>query len=319
LRGGACTTFAYAAGMDASLSCLIVGCGYLGLRLACGAQAQRHVSGLVRSAASEAALRAADIPALRVDLDTACDPATRLAIASAAHAAAVVYLAPPPDTGVSDPRLQNFLDCLDESRLPAVLVYISTTGVYGNAGGATVDEATPVAPGTDRAHRRVAAERGVQSWCSAHGVRCVILRVPGIYGPWRLPLERLQRREPALRPEDAGPGNRIHVDDLATAILLCCDRAAATGIYNVTDGDHSSSTQYLQATAAAAGLAPPPLVAMAEARERIPAGMLSFLLESRRVDNRRLRQELKLNLRYPTLAAGVRASLLEMRQDDPGT
>ena len=110
----------------------------------------------------------------------------------------------------------------------------------------------------------------------------------------------------------------VHVDDLATAILLCCDRAAATGIYNVTDGDHSSSTQYLQLAAAAAGLAPPPLVSMAEARERIPAGMLSFLLESRRVDNRRLRQELGLQLRYPTLAAGVRASLDEMRQPDQG-
>jgi nucleoside-diphosphate-sugar epimerase len=319
MRGGACTTFAYAAGMDASLSCLIVGCGYLGLRLARCAQAQRHVSGLVRSAASEAALRAASIPALRVDLDTPCDPAMRLAIVDAAHGAAVVYLAPPPDTGTTDPRVQNFLGWLDESRLPAVFAYISTTGVYGDAGGATVDETTPVAPGTDRARRRVAAERAVQSWCSTHRVRCVILRVPGIYGPWRLPLERLQRHEPALRPEDAGPGNRIHVDDLAAAVLLCCDEAAATGIYNVTDGDHSSSTQFLQATAVAAGLAPPPLVSMAEARERIPAGMLSFLLESRRVDNRRLRHELGLGLRYPTLAAGVRASLLEMRQDDQRT
>jgi nucleoside-diphosphate-sugar epimerase len=199
-----------------------------------------------------------------------------------------------------------------------VFVYISTTGVYGDAAGGLVDETTPVAPGTDRARRRVAAEGAAQSWCAAHGVRCVILRVPGIYGPQRLPLERLQRREPALRPEDAGPGNRIHVDDLVAAILLCCDSAAATGIYNVTDGDHSSSTQYLQLAAAAAGLAPPPLVSMAEARERIPAGMLSFLLESRRVDNRRLRQELGLQLRYPTLAAGVRASLDEMRQPDQG-
>ncbi len=304
--------------MDASLSCLIVGCGYLGSRLARRAKGQRHVSGLVRSAASEAALQAAGMPALRVDLDAACDPAARATIASAAQAAAVVYLAPPPDTGTADPRVQNFLDCLDRTRPPAVFVYISTTGVYGDAAGALVDETTPVAPGTDRARRRVAAERAVQSWCAARGVRCVILRVPGIYGPQRLPLERLQRREPALRPEDAGPGNRIHVDDLVAAILLCCDHAAATGIYNVTDGDHSSSTQYLQLTAAAAGLAPPPLVSMAEARERIPAGMLSFLLESRRVDNRRLRQELGLQLRYPTLAAGVRASLDEMQQQDQG-
>jgi nucleoside-diphosphate-sugar epimerase len=302
--------------MDAFLSCLIVGCGYLGLRLAQHARGQRQVTGVVRSAASEAALQAAGIPALRVDLDFAGDAATRAAIASAAQGTAVVYLAPPPDTGVTDPRLENFLACLDDTRAPAVLVYISTTGVYGDTGGAVVDETTPVAPGTDRARRRVAAERTVQSWCAARAVRCVILRVPGIYGPRRLPLERLQRREPALRPEDAGPGNRIHVDDLVATVLLCCDRPDATGIYNVIDGDHSSSTQYLQLTAAAAGLAPPPLVSKAEARERIPAGMLSFLLESRRVDNRRLRQELGLQLRYPTLAAGVRASLAEMQQED---
>jgi nucleoside-diphosphate-sugar epimerase len=304
--------------MDASLSCLIVGCGYLGMRLARCAREQRRVAGLVRSAASDADLQAAGIPALRVDLDAAVDPAARARIASAAQAAAVVYLAPPPDTGTADPRVQNFLDCLDDTRPPAVFVYISTTGVYGDAAGAVVDETTPVAPGTDRARRRVAAEQAVQSWCAARRVRCVILRVPGIYGPQRLPLERLQRREPALRPEDAGPGNRIHVDDLVAAILRCCDHAAATGIYNVTDGDHSSSTQFLQLTAAAAGLAPPPLVSKAEARERIPAGMLSFLLESRRVDNRRLRQELGLQLRYPTLTAGVHASLAEMQQEDQG-
>jgi nucleoside-diphosphate-sugar epimerase len=319
MHGGARSTFAYAAGMDAAQSCLIVGCGYLGLRLAQYARGQRHVTGVVRSAASEAALRTAGIPTLRVDLDAACDPAMRATIASAAQAAAVVYLAPPPDTGATDPRVQHFLACLDDTRAPAVLVYISTTGVYGDAAGALVDETTPVAPGTDRARRRVAAESTAKSWCASRGVRCVILRVPGIYGPQRLPLERLQRREPALRPEDAGPGNRIHVDDLVSAILLCCDQVAATGIYNVTDGDHSSSTQYLQLTATAAGLAPPPLVSKAEARERIPAGMLSFLLESRRVDNRRLRQELGLQLRYPTLAAGVRASLAEMQQQDRDT
>jgi nucleoside-diphosphate-sugar epimerase len=304
--------------MDAALSCLIVGCGYLGMRLARCAQETRRVCGLVRSPASEAALRSAGIPVLRVDLDTACDAGTHAAIATAAQAAAVVYLAPPPDTGVTDPRLQNFLAWLDGTRPPAVLVYISTTGVYGDAGGGVVDETTAVAPGTDRARRRVAAEQSAQDWCVRHGVRCVILRVPGIYGPQRLPLERLRRREPVLRPEDAGPGNRIHVDDLVAATLLCCDQAAATGIYNVTDGDHSSSTQYLQLTAAAAGLAPPPLVSRAEARERIPPAMLSFLLESRRVDNRRLRQELGLQLRYPTLAAGVRASLDEMTQEGTG-
>ena len=141
----------------------------------------------------------------------------------------------------------------------------------------------------------------------------MILRVPGIYGPGRLPLERLQRHEPALREADAGPGNRIHVDDLVAAIVAAIDRPSAQGVYNVTDGDYSSTTAYLQLTAAVAGIEPPALLSRAEASAKIPAGMLFFLLESRRVDNRRLLADLGLRLQYPTLQSGVLASFAEMR------
>jgi nucleoside-diphosphate-sugar epimerase len=193
------------------------------------------------------------------------------------------------------------------------MVYISTTGVYGDAAGAMVDETTPVAPGTDRARRRVAAERAVQSWCAAREVRCAILRVPGIYGPQRLPLERLQRREPALRPEDAGPGNRIHVDDLVTACAAALERPAH-GVFNVSDGNPATTTEFLQRTAALAGLPAPPLVAFAEATGRISSGMLAFLRESRRVDNRRMRQELGCEPRYANLDDGIAASLAEQQE-----
>ena len=130
---------------------------------------------------------------MRIDLDATPDPALRAVLAAAADRAAVVYLAPPPDSGTTDPRLATFLAQIEDVT-PAVFVYISTTGVYGNAGGALVDEFTPVAPSNDRSRRRVAAECTAQAWCAARGVRCVILRVPGIYGPDRLPLERLRRR-----------------------------------------------------------------------------------------------------------------------------
>jgi nucleoside-diphosphate-sugar epimerase len=142
----------------------------------------------------------------------------------------------------------------------------------------------------------------------------VILRVPGIYGPDRLPLERLRRREPALCEADAGPGNRIHVDDLVAAIVAAVDRPSARGVFNVTDGDYSSTTAYLQLTAMVAGIQPPPLISKAAAQEQIPAGMLSFLLESRRVDNHRMLADLGLQLRYPTLQSGVLASFAEMRR-----
>jgi nucleoside-diphosphate-sugar epimerase len=299
--------------MDAALSCLIVGCGYVGLRLARRESARRPLLALVRSGTSEAALQAAGVHALRIDLDADADPALRSALAGAADHAAVVYLAPPPDTGTTDPRLEALLAQI-EGATPAVFVYISTTGVYGDAGGALVDEDSPTLPANDRGRRRVAAESSTQAWCATRGARCVILRVPGIYGPGRLPLERLQRREPALREDEAGPGNRIHVDDLVAAIVAAVDRPSAHGVFNVTDGDHASTTAYLQLTAAAAGIEAPVLISKAEARGKIPAGMLSFLLESRRVDNRRMLAGLGLQLQYPTLQSGVLASLAEMRQ-----
>jgi nucleoside-diphosphate-sugar epimerase len=299
--------------MDVALSCLIVGCGYVGSRLAGRESARRPLLALVRSGRSETDLQSAGVRTLRVDLDAARDPALHPVLAAAADHSAVVYLAPPPDSGTTDPRLATFLAQI-EGATPAVLVYVSTTGVYGDAGGALVDEFTPVAPSNDRSRRRVAAETTAQAWCTARGVRCVILRVPGIYGPNRLPLERLRRREPALREQDAGPGNRIHVDDLVAAIVAAVDHPSAQGVFNVTDGDHASTTAYLQLTAAVAGIEPPPLVSEAEAREKIPSGMLSFLLESRRVDNRRMLADLGLRLQYPTLESGVVASFAEMRQ-----
>jgi nucleoside-diphosphate-sugar epimerase len=246
---------------------------------------------------------------VRADLDA---PFAMDALAAAADRAAIAYLAPPPETGASDPRLERFLAALGGAR-PTVLLYISTTGVYGDTGGGMVTESSPVAPANDRSRRRVAAEGAAQGWCATRGVRCVVLRVPGIYGPHRLPLERLQRGEPALRPEDAGPGNRIHVDDLASACQAALERPV-NGVFNVTDGNPASTTEFVQRTAALAGLPPPPLVALADAAGRISPGMLAFLRESRRVDNRRMLEELHVTPRYAQLDDGIAASLAEMRE-----
>jgi nucleoside-diphosphate-sugar epimerase len=301
--------------MDALLSCLVVGCGYVGTRLARHESGRRPLLTLVRSGPSATELEAAGVPVVRLDLDATPAPALQASLSAAAAGAAVVYLVPPRDRGTTDPRLETFLSQLGEAT-PAALVYVSTTGVYGDTGGATVDERSPLAPANDRARRRVAAEATATAWCAARGVRCVVLRVPGIYGPHRLPLERLERGEPAIRPEDAGPGNRIHVDDLVASIVAAIDQPSAQGPYNVTDGDPSSTTAYLQATAAAAGLPAPKLVSRAEAVAHISPGMLAFLLESRRVDSRRLREELGVRLAYPDMQSGIRASLAEMRMED---
>lgn len=220
----------------------------------------------------------------------------------------VVYLVPPPSPGTTDPRLERFLAALPAA--PGRIVYVSTTGVYGDAGGATVTEETPPAPATDRARRRLAAETALRAWCEPRKVEWVILRVPAIYGPGRLPLARLLRNEPALAEADEGPGNRIHVEDLADiCVAALLQPQARNRIYNVGDGDHTTSTAFLSLVATLAGLPPPPQLPLNQLQAYKSNDALSFLDESRRVDTSRLRQELGFKLRYPTAEAGIRASL----------
>jgi nucleoside-diphosphate-sugar epimerase len=299
--------FAYASRMDQR--CLIAGCGYTGLRLARRLRPRWQVTALARSADAATALNAAGIATAQLDLDAIAAPG---ALAKVTDGAAIAYLVPPPDSGTSDPRLERFLAAVGPAR-PTVLLYMSTTGVYGDTRGAAVTEDSPAAPGNDRSRRRVAAESIARSWCEARGVRWVVLRVPGIYGPGRLPLERLQRGEPTLRPEDAGPGNRIHVEDLVTACVASLERPVQ-GVFNVSDGNPATTTEFLQRTAALAGLPAPPLVAFADAAGHISPGMLAFLRESRRVDNRRMRDELGVAPRYANLDDGIAASLAEQQE-----
>lgn len=283
--------------------CLIAGCGYTGARLARRLTALGTVLALARSQSHAEALAANGIPAMAVDLDGPFAMAIP-------NLDAIVYSVPPPSRGTEDPRLQRFLAGLGEAQ-PAVLVYLSTTGVYGDADGLPVDEDTPPEPGDDAGRRRLAAEETALAWCQARGTRCVVLRVSGIYGPHRLPLERLQSGEPVLWPEASTPGNRIHVDDLVEACVAALLGPAA-GRINVADGDHRSIGAFLELVARLAGLPPPRRVTRAEAMQEVSPGMLAYLLVSKRVVNRRLRDELGVSLRYADPEAGVRASLVEM-------
>jgi nucleoside-diphosphate-sugar epimerase len=217
---------------------------------------------------------------------------------------------PPAKGSDGDPRLERYLESLES--MPRRLIYLSTTGVYGDRAGAVVNEDTPTAPITARAARRVAAERTLRAWADARRVSWCILRVPGIYGPGRLPLERLRRGEPAVVPREATPGNRIHVADLVTACVAAGVAAAADGrIYNVTDGSEDSLTEYLLRVAEIAKLPAPPLVSRAHAERALSETSWSFLAESRRVDNRRMLDELGVALEFHDLDAGIRASLGE--------
>jgi nucleoside-diphosphate-sugar epimerase len=220
---------------------------------------------------------------------------------------AVLHCAPPPQTGEGDTRTANLLAALKSRRiLPTRFVYISTSGVYGDCGGALVDEARAVNPQSARAKRRVHAEEQLALWCTLHRIALVVLRAPGIYAADRLPLERLRARTPTLRDQDDIYTNHIHAEDLAGICARALEHDAPAGTYNASDDTQLKTGEWFDLVADRAGLPRPPRIARSEAAERMPPGLRSFLNESRRLDNGRLKRVLGTRLRYPTVHEGLR-------------
>jgi nucleoside-diphosphate-sugar epimerase len=287
---------------------LIVGCGDIGRRVGrLLSAAGRKVVGVVAGEDSAAKLKEAGIRPLVANLN---DPDELHALPTAG--ALVFYFAPPPGGGITDPKVRNFCAAATGTGAPQRLVYISTSGVYGDRGGATVTEETPANPQTSRAKRRYAAEQTLLRWGAEQGVAVIILRVTGIYGPGRIPLSRLLDGHPLLCLEESAPTNRIHADDLAQVCVVAAEKGDAGEIFNVSDGHPSTMTEYFLAVAELAGLPRPPLVSMEEARRVMTPLMLSYLGESRRMDNSRMLKRLGVKLRYPTLAEGLPASFAEV-------
>ena len=226
------------------------------------------------------------------------------------EAVAILHCAPPPGTGTADTRTAHLFAALAKGRiLPARVVYVSTSGVYGDCGGARVDELRAVRPQTDRARRRVDAECQLARWCSERGVVLVILRVPGIYAADRLPLERLRVGTPALRAEDDVYTNHVHADDLAAIAVSALGEGAPAGIYNASDDSEIRMGDWFDLVAERAGLPRPPRIARSEAAGRLAPELLSFMSESRRLANRRMKEGLGVRLQYPTVFEGVPRSL----------
>jgi nucleoside-diphosphate-sugar epimerase len=286
----------------------IVGCGYTGFKVA---QRERErgarVRALVRAPDNAVRLRAVGIEPVPGDLDDRASLALpRL------DGAIVYYFVPPPAHGVDDPRLQALLDAIDPQGQPGRLVLLSTTGVYGDCAGMWIDEEHPANPQTERARRRLAAEQSLRAWAHRRGVPFAILRVAGIYGPGRLPIERLQRGTSVLREAESPWSNRVHVDDLVAACLAAADHGSSARVYNISDGHPTTMTDYFNRVADACGLPRPPQISMAQARRTLSAEMLSYLAESRRLDNTRMRTELAVALCYLTLVDGLRACTQQM-------
>ena len=291
---------------------LIVGYGDVGVRVARTLVPHVRLMALVRGAVDAPSAGAGTPPPdgdvtsvlkLRGDLD---EPASLQRLAGiATH---VVHLAPPPGQGAGDPRTAALVRALARRTPPQALVYASTSGVYGDHAGAWVTESSPLRPATPRAARRVAAERHVRDFGRQSGVRASVLRIPGIYAPDRAngtPRTRLLAGTPVLDAADDVYTNHVHADDLARACVLALWRGRPLRVLNANDDRQLKMGEYFDLAADLYGLARPPRVSRAWAREHMSPISLSFMSESRRLDNTRLKRELGLRLRYATPHTGL--------------
>jgi nucleoside-diphosphate-sugar epimerase len=275
---------------------LIVGCGDIALRLVPLLRPRYRLFGLVRDASRREILRRAGIIPVAGDLD---DRASLFRAAGIAHA--VIHLAPPPNAGTDDPRTRNLLAALSRASLPERLIYISTSGVYGDCRGALLNETRPCHPQTPRASRRVDAEIRIRAWAERNRVAASILRVPGIYAADRLPLERLRAGTPAISAEQDGYTNHIHADDLARIIVATLRRGGANRVYHASDDSDIKMGDYFDMLADAFALPRPPRLPRDQVELAVSPALWSFMNESRRLVNGRMKQELGVSLRYPTV------------------
>ncbi|MEL0162929.1 MAG: NAD-dependent epimerase/dehydratase family protein [Halieaceae bacterium] len=281
---------------------VFMGCGYVGRQVAAREVMDGgSVEAIVRTDESASRLNATGIHASVGDLEAGIPRHLKLG-----HKV-VYWFAPPQPDGVQDRRIRNFLGSMDDRHgLPHRVVLISTTGVYGDCQGDWVTEDRERRPQTGRAHRRVDAEDVVRNWCGANNITLAVLRVPGIYGEGKLPLERIRQQRPVLAPEFCPWSNRVHVEDLISACLLAARIPTPAAAYNISDGHPSTMTDFFFKVADAAGLERPPSLDLEKAKKFLSAEMQSYLDESKRIDNRLMRDHLGVRVQFPTLDAGLR-------------
>ena len=289
---------------------LLIGCGDIARRLMPLLVGRYHLFALLRHREEAAHWRAMGATPLIGDLD---QPATLRRLAGVAEI--VIHLAPPPNMGEVDQRTRHLLAALAQpgQRPPQQIVYISTSGVYGDCQGALVSETRRPNPQTARARRRLDAETVLRDFARRERTCVSILRVPGIYASDRLPLERLQRQLPALHPDEDVYTNHIHADDLARVIIATLRFGRPSRRYNVADNSALKMGEYFDAVADHFHLPRPPRLTRSEIESRLTPLQVSFLRESRRLDNTRLKHELHWQAHYPDVLAGLATMIL-----DPG-
>jgi len=281
---------------------LIIGCGDVALRAVARLLPAFHIYALTHTPERAQSLRALGVTPIVGDLDQAH---TLQKLAGLAHC--IMHFAPPQNSGEFDRRTHNLLSALDKGEmLPQRLVYISTTGVYGHCEGSWVDETHRTQPATARAKRRLSAESQLREWGIRRGVTVSILRVPGIYSQSRLPLQRLRNGTPTLIAAEDSYTNHIHAEDLARMAAAAIYRGKPGRVYNAADDSDIKMGDWFDLLATRHNLPHPKRITRAEAQTQMPENLLSFLNESRRVSNKRVKRELRVKLAYPDVDAGTR-------------
>lgn len=281
---------------------VIIGCGDIGTRVA-RYYLDRDVTvhALVRSDKSLKRLQSVGIMASQADLSDT------FKLDFNTDNSQLYFFAPPPPQGTVDTHSANLIAAMQAAgQSPSRLVYISTTGVYGDCQGRWINEDEPVKPAADRARRRLDAEQQLDKWAQKSGTEVIILRVAGIYGPGKLPLARLRKGLPVIRESEAPFTNRIHSADLVKMAIAAMQRGQAGAIYHGCDGQPGTMSDYFKQVARKAGLPEPVEISLAEGEKTLSAGMMSYMRESRRLSNTKTLRELDLKLDYPTLEEGLR-------------
>jgi nucleoside-diphosphate-sugar epimerase len=282
---------------------LIIGCGDVGMRLLPLLVKKYRVFALTSQLSRHFELKQSGAIPITANLDHS-NSLKRLA----GLANIVIHLAPPKAEGIEDQRTKNLIAILpDKCRL----VYVSTTGVYGHCDSDIFDEVRMVAPTNARAVRRVSAENYLRRWAIRTQSQLAILRVPGIYADNRLPLERLKKATPALIEEDDVYTNHIHADDLASLIYLSLFRSCSNRIYHAVDDSDLKMAEYFDMVADYFQLPRPPRLPRRELAQQVSPVLLSFMSESRRLLNHRMKAELGMRLRYPTVADSLKNKIKE--------
>ena len=284
---------------------LIIGCGDVGLRIVSRLATRFRLIALTSTAARVSLLRAAGVVPIVGDLDQRASLRRLQGLAER-----VIHLAPPGPSGAHDTRTRHLVAALEGT--PRRAVYISTTGVYGDHAGRRIDETARLRPVNERAVRRLDAERLMRS-----RMRAPVLRVPGIYAHDRLPLDRLRQNLPALADADDVYTNHVHADDLARIAIAALARGAASRVYNACDDDEMKMAEYFDVVAEAFGLPHPPRLPRAALQAAVSPMMYSFMTESRRLANHRIKDELNIRLLYPTVAAAL-ATIRAEKTNGPG-